>query len=382
MKFIKGLSKNEMINNVLGIFIVSRLLVLSAGYLSRLIINKGKFFVKCNVISIYDLLFKWRSGFVTWDCAWYLSIVKKGYSYTPGKQSNVAFFPLYPTLIKTFSFMFKDPKIIGYLISNIALFFAAFYLYKLVKLEFQDSKVATKTVFFMLISPVSFFFSIIYSEGLFLFLAISSFYYIRKKRWLLASILGFFLSMTRLVGVVIIIPFIIEYLDIKLNPLKINFGNLKKDILYLLFIPAGLCSYMVYLYFKFGDAFAFYNNSLLWHRKFASIFTTLRSISIYGHFYKIIFLGAVILALLIIGYLIYAKIRLSYIIYSALLLFIYLSSNRLGSIPRFIGVVFPLYLGTALIANKHKFCDYLLTLFSIMLLTLFTILFVNGYYFV
>jgi len=371
MQFIKNIFNKKIVKDVLSIFIVSRLLILFVGFLSSLVIIKGDWFGKPK--SLLDLFFRWDSG-------WYLSIVKNGYFYTPGKESSVAFFPLYPMLIKIFSFLFGNPKLIGFIISNVALLFAAIYLYKLIKLDFEDSNIASKTIFFMLISPVSFFFSIFYTEGLFIFLAISSFYYARKKQWLIASILGFFLSLTRSLGVLIFVPFVIEYLDINFESFKITFRKIKKDIFYLLLIPCGTLSYMFYLYFKFNDAFAFSHASLAWGRKFTSIFATLRNVY-FNLFYQIIFFGAVFIALFLIIYLIYSKIRISYIVYSILLLFFYLSSNALESIPRYLGVLFPLYLGLSLIVNKSRFWDYFFTLFAIMLLTLFTILFTNGYWF-
>lgn len=370
------LFNQKILKEVLSIFIVSRLLIIFIGYLSNLVIIKGRFFSSFPASgSLLNLFFKW-------DSQWYMSIVENGYFYTPGEESSVSFFPFYPMLVKFFSSIFGNPELIGFIISNLALLFAAIYLYKLIMFDFKDSRIASKTVFYMLIFPLSFFFSIFYAEGLFLFLAISSFYYARKKQWLIASILGFFLSLTRIVGVLIFIPFLIEYFDINFKTFKINFRKIKKDIIYLLLVPAGLFSYMFYLYIKFNDAFCFSSALFVKGKKLTSIFTTLgNSINYYSVFYNIIFIGSVIFALVLIFYLIYLKIRVSYIIYSLLLLFVYLSSGHLEGTPRFIGILFPLFLGASLLANKNKFLDYSFTLFSVMLLTLFTILFVNGYWF-
>jgi len=365
-----GKETKQIVLKILGIFVISRLLILSIGYLSNLVIIKGRNYGAPT--SFLDLFFRWDSG-------WYISIVKGGYYYIPGQESRVAFFPLYPMLIKFFSLIFGNPKLMGFIVSNVALFLAAIYLYKLIKIDF-DENTAFKSVLYILIFPVSFFFSICYTEALFLCLAVSCFYYARKKQWLAASILGFFLSLTRSVGVLIIIPLIFEYLDIDFKNFKINKKKIKKDIFYLLLIPAGLLAYMSYLYIKFNDAFAFFHAQTAWNRRFTSIFTTLTNLH-YSTFYLIIFVGATILALLLLIYLIDSKVRFSYIIYSALLFFVYLSSGLLESMPRYIGIIFPFYLGLALLANKNKSWDLFITSFSVMLLTLFTILFVNGYWF-
>lgn len=376
MKLIKNLfNQKNILKEVLSIFVISRLLIIFIGYLSNLVIIKSRWFSSFpRPDSLLNLFFKW-------DSQWYMSIVRNGYSYNPGEESNVAFFPLYPMLIRFFSSIFGNPKLMGFVISNIVLLLAAIYLYKLIILDFEDPKIASKTVFYMLIFPLSFFFSIFYTEGLFLFLAISSFYYGRKKQWLTASVLGFFLSLTRSLGVLIFIPLLIEYLGINFKTFKINLKAIKKDILYLLLIPAGLFSYIYYLHIKFNDAFAFSHTQAAWNRKFTSIFTTISNTGYFSSFYKIIFLGSIIFALILILYLIYSRSRFSYIIYSSLLLFCYLSTGLLESIPRYISVLFPIYLGMSLLANRDKFLDHFFTLFSVMLLTLFTILFVNGYWF-
>jgi hypothetical protein len=381
MKFIKNILKNKIVTNVLGIFIISRLGILLISYLTNLIMAKGFWFGDPNK-TFLDL-------FNMWDSGWYMKIVENGYFYTPGQESSVAFFPLYPMVVKFFSLLFGNPLVFGFIVSNVSLIIAGIYLYKLVELDFGDST-ASKTVFFMMVSPVSFFFSIFFSEGLFLSLAIASFYYARKNQWLVASILGFFLALTRSIGVLIFIPLLIEYMGIDFKSFKLNLKKIKKDILYLLLIPLGLFSYMAYLFFKFGDAFAFSHASAAWGRKFVSIFTVLTNIDLIPHgtandlsaqFYVILNWGPVFIALFLIGYLICSKIRFSYILYSFLLLFFYLSSNIISSMYRYISVLFPLYLGLALIGNKSRFWNDFLTLFSVMLLTFCTILFTNGYWF-
>jgi len=366
-----GKENKKIVLKILGIFVISRLLILFVGYLSSLAVAKGKWFSQSS--SLLDLFYRWDSG-------WYMSIVERGYFCIPGKESSIGFFPLYPLLVKILSFVFVNAKLTGFIISNVALFLAAIYLYKLVRMDFNRN-VAFKSVFYMLIFPTSFFFSIFYTEGLFLFLAIACFYYARKKQWLVASALGFFLSLTRSVGFLIIIPLIFEYLDIDFKNFKIDRKKIKKDVFYLLLIPAGLFSFMFYNYIKFRDALAFSHVQAAWSRKLSFISSTLMNTGSYTLFYKIIFYGFVIFALILIVYLVYSKIRISYIIYSLLFLLFYLSTVLLESMPRYISVLFPIYLGMSLLSKRDKFFEYLFTLFSIALLTLFTILFVNGYWF-
>lgn len=366
----KKLFTEKNILKIIAIFISSRLIIFLMPYFSYLIAIKNE--TNTNPISFIDLFFRW-------DSVWYINIVENGYFFTLEKYSNVVFFPMYPLIVKMFSNILGNPKLIGFIISNIALLLACIYLYKLLRMDY-GKKLSLQSIFFLLITPVSFFFSIFYTEGLFLLLSIACFYYARKKRWLISSMLGFFLSLTKLIGVVILIPILIEYLEISFKPLKINYQNIKKNILFLILIPVGLLTYMSCLFIKFGDPLAFYHASATaWGRKLVPIFQTFKSINVHGIFLNSFFIISILIAMILIAFLILKKVRTSYVIYTFVLFFIYLSSNLLESTPRYIGVLFPIYLSLALLVKKYKFLDIFLKTSSIILLILLTTLFTVGY---
>src|SRR5947199_1053148 len=54
-----------------------------------------------------------------WDAGWYLEIAQNGYSFTPGKQSDVAFFPLYPNLIRLLHHVVPLSRDAGWLLVGI-----------------------------------------------------------------------------------------------------------------------------------------------------------------------------------------------------------------------------------------------------------------------
>ena len=372
-QIVKNLNKNYL-KEILAIFLASRAAIFFIGWLANISVKNNKIFNPLNSIN----------QFFRWDAWHYLTIATKGYTYSGPRGTNVVFFPLYPTLVRIFSLILGNPKLVGIIISNTALIFASIYLYKLAKLDFGDSKTALKAVMYMLICPVSFFFSIFFTEGLFLFLAISSFYYARKKNWLAASILGFFLALTRTVGVLILIPILIEYLEIEIRFPKVYFRKIKKDILYLLLVPCGLFSFMVFLQMKFGDALAFSHAQAYWGRGIVFPWETFIKVylnNIYSGFSLIMFVGFIILALILVCYLAYSKARISYIAYSLVILLVYVSTNRLDSMYRYISTIFPIYIGMAIIASRNKYIGHFLTFFSLMLLSLCTILFTTGYWF-
>lgn len=149
-----------------------------------------------------DFWVRWAN----WDGGHFRGIAENGYI----NSFQVVFFPLYPLMIRMLSLIGIPSLWSGLLISNLSLIAALFFLYKLVLLNDQEST-AKKAVLVTLAFPTAFYFGTAYSESLFLFLVVASFYYARKKSWLTALILAGFASVTRLIGLSIIAAIGFEY---------------------------------------------------------------------------------------------------------------------------------------------------------------------------
>ena len=167
-----------------------------------------------------------------WDSGWYLPLAKYGYSAVISSsaatigQANYAFFPLYPLLISLFEKIVGNYFIAGLLIANISLIVACVYLYKLALVDFGQ-EISLRAIQYCLLWPVAFIFSGVFTESLYLALAIAAFYYARKNNWLLACILGFFLALTRSIGALIVIPLLYEYLRTK----SVSISSLPRNLL-------------------------------------------------------------------------------------------------------------------------------------------------------
>jgi len=74
------------------------------------------------------------------------------------------------------------------------------FLYKLVRLDLSKS-IAKRTIIYLLIFPTAFYFTMVYTESLFLMFILGSFYFARTRRFWLAGILGALGAMTRLPGI-------------------------------------------------------------------------------------------------------------------------------------------------------------------------------------
>jgi Gpi18-like mannosyltransferase len=96
----------------------------------------------------------------------------------------------------------------GIIISNLAFIGTLIALYHYTIAEVGDQKVARRTVIYLLSAPTAFFFLSAYTESLFLFLSILSLLALKRERWVLAGIMGGLASLTRLPGVLLVLPMV------------------------------------------------------------------------------------------------------------------------------------------------------------------------------
>ncbi len=303
---------------------------------------------------------------IRWDSEHFLKIVASGYD-----KIEITFFPLYPLLVKIIGLLLSDSYILaGFLISWSCLILSLFYLYKLLILD-NTLEITKRTLLLFLFSPFAIFFSIIYTESLFIFLSIAFFYYLKRDKWLIASIFGGFAMVTRNVGIFLLVIYIIKYF-------RVYRFKLNKKLLFLLIMVSGLAVFCWYGFYKFNDWLAFISASKYWsqwrtfiwpwqHRDIYNFFTiNFGFFKLYDSFGIIIIEFGSFLLSLIAGIYFVIKKNLLYGIYCLLntLLFSFFSSFY--GVNRFIIVIFPIYLFFAKITEKHKMIFYYLLAISIV----------------
>src|SRR5262249_7772355 len=132
----------------------------------------------------------WGSGFTaTWrrfDAYFFLQIAHRGYT----NQGLGAFFPLYPVLIRLFSWpLFGHFTLAGLLVFWLCAWGSYLCFYRLAAREFGE-RVARWALLFLALSPVSFFSFAPYSESLFLLVSIGAVERARAGRLWQASALA------------------------------------------------------------------------------------------------------------------------------------------------------------------------------------------------
>ncbi len=247
---------------VLPIFLATRFVFLILTYLGVVLFTVSDY--SFTVISLNDLLMSWNH----FDSVRFTIIATRGYT----SLEYAAFFPLYPSLEHLLmSLTLQNAYLAGILISNVASFGMSIMLYRLVEVEF-DSDTARRTNLYLAIFPTAFFFFAAYNESLFLFFALSSLYAMRRRAWWLAGLCAELATLTRSVGLILILVFVYEYICQafpRLHPLLQ--GKQYRKLLHLfmdlpaaLLIPLALSTYAWFLSVRFNDPLAFSHAQVLW----------------------------------------------------------------------------------------------------------------------
>ncbi|MDX6682487.1 MAG: hypothetical protein QOG94_2526, partial [Solirubrobacteraceae bacterium] len=176
--------------------------------------------------------------FARWDSVWYLAIADGGY----GDGARAAFFPLYPLVVRVAGALLGSPLVAGALASTLLLGVALVLLHRLVALD-HDRAVARNAVLVTALSPMSFFFSAVYSESLFLALSVGAVYAARRERWAWAGVLGALGAATRSAGVLLLVALLMLYLWDTGSPLRRPRRALRADALWLALVPLGLVAF-------------------------------------------------------------------------------------------------------------------------------------------
>jgi Mannosyltransferase (PIG-V) len=221
--------------------LVSRLLVLGAGAAGALFGHRQFLWATFDPWKLSDHLGAvgnvLAASAVRWDSIHYLLIAEHGYA----APASTVFYPLYPLLVRSIGFLIGSDAAAGIAISLASFWVALTLLHRLTKLELGP-RAADATVLLLAFAPLSFFFSAVYTESLFLALSLGSFYAARRGRWRLAAVLGGLAAPTRVTGIVLALPLAVMYLQER--------RRLDRGLAWLLLVPTGLGAYLAYLMVK------------------------------------------------------------------------------------------------------------------------------------
>nr|BBH91827.1 hypothetical protein KTA_00260 [Thermogemmatispora argillosa] len=270
------------------VFGLSRLFLLLITYVGGVLLRpKNMASIPCVQSGLRFCLLGWYR----WDAEAFGRIAHVGYR----SLADVAFFPLWPWLIRLGAAALGNHFPLSFLLSELLLsnlfFFGALVLLYILARESLDCDPAQarKVLWYLAFYAYAIFFFAGYSESLFLFLTLALFWLLQGTalwRWWLAGLLGCAAALTRSTAIVLVIPFLCFYVErFWRAPLPAAAaggaapGQARPWRLWLrrwlaalpaLLIPAGVAAYMLYLGWRFGDPFVYSRmERTVWGRQFA-----------------------------------------------------------------------------------------------------------------
>jgi hypothetical protein len=214
----------------------------------------------------------------SWDGRWYGMVAAHGYLLVNGRQSDPAFFPLFPLLLRaghTFGIGYSTA---GVLIANLALLGALAAFYALTK-EVLGESVARRATIYVAIFPLGYVFSMAYPESVVLMLVALAGLAALRGRWLLAAVCAGGAALARPEGIFVALPLLAIAWQTRRDSTPLRRGLALGAVL----APAAaLASYPFYLNRVLDDPLAWTQAEHAWGRHFTPLgfvhaFTTLPS---------------------------------------------------------------------------------------------------------
>lgn len=324
----------------------------------------------------------WINAFARWDANFFVTIARDGYAYDPAARwSNLAFFPLYPLLMGVVALPFGGDRAAlvtaGFVISNVGLLVGVGYMWALASRELGRA-VASASVLALLAFPMTFALSAVRSEGLFLALAAGSLYYARADRWWLAGLLAAGVALTRLNGMLILLPLLVEYFSDPEHRQRL----LRPQLLAFVFAPLALGLFMAYLTVQFGDPLIWLRAQELWGRGLDISFGALRRmvpLRVHGFSNSLI---DVLFALTYVGLatLAWRWLRPSLALFATITIALPILSGSLSAMPRFGMVAFPLFMVLGIAFTRWRWAERAYVLAAVPLAGLFMAMFALWYW--
>ncbi|MFE0890979.1 hypothetical protein ACFW4Q_18305 [Streptomyces rochei] len=210
----------------------------------------------------------WWDVLGTWDGWWYLQVAEHGYSPSlvrlggdglfTVQQNSVAFFPLYPALIR----MVSETTGLGLygsgiLVSVVFSFVAAAGIFAVVRLV-AGARAGTVAAGLWAVAPGAGVEWAIYSESLFVAIAAWACYAVMTKRWVAAGLLAFTAGLNRPTSAVLIGAVGLAALVTLARPASRREHGIRGPVYAMVVAPLGLLSYIAWVGYSTGEATAYF----------------------------------------------------------------------------------------------------------------------------
>jgi hypothetical protein len=222
----------------------------------------------------------WHLLAESWDCDWYLRIAASGYAHTLGTQvdaNNLAFFPLYPLLVRAGGVIVPEPRgAVGLAISVSCAFVAAWGIFAVGDRVYgRRTGVLLAALWGSL--PVALVQWMGYTESLFTALTAWALYAVLTGRWIWAGTLAALAGLTRPTGAALAAAVSLTALLTLWRTRRGEVGSRRvRMLLGALLAPLGWLSYVAWVGFRLGRWDGYFAVQKLWRNEWDGGMGTLR----------------------------------------------------------------------------------------------------------
>jgi hypothetical protein len=211
--------------------------------------------------SVFGSFHAFWDPFTRYDGGWYYQIARNGYHFVVGgpavgvgKPGKIAYFPVYPLLMRYAGRLFgsspSDVYYGGILVSWVAFVLAMVLLLRLALLDVDEER-AERSVYLAAIFPFAFFYGLVYTESTFLLFVLAAFYLFRQRWFIAGGVFGALATATRVNGI-LIVPALAWIAWRQALP---NTNDRLKAAIGLALVGCGIVAYSVYIYVLAGNPF-------------------------------------------------------------------------------------------------------------------------------
>jgi hypothetical protein len=208
-----------------------------------------------------------------WDGRWYRTVAENGYLLQPGRQSDPAFFPLYPLLLRALHGLGLSYLTAGVVLSQFG-FLAALIAFAVLTRELFNAAFARRTVVYLALFPMGFVFSLAYPESIVLCAIALAAVAALRGRWIAVASLMALGSLARPETLFVSIP-LLALARRERTPRQrgLAFGAVIAPF-------AALASFALYLGATLHDSFAWTHAERAWGRQFTpfGLITTIQAL--------------------------------------------------------------------------------------------------------
>jgi hypothetical protein len=200
-----------------------------------------------------------------WDGRWYKMVAASGYLLVPGRQSDPAFFPLYPILLRGGHGLGVSYSTAGLVIANVSFLVALVAFHRLSR-ELFDDGLARRATVYLAIFPFGYVFSMVYPESLVLALVALAGLAGLRGRWWAAAMFAAAATLARPEGAFVALPLLALAWHRRRELSPVGRGLAAAAVA----APAvALGSFSLYLYRVVGDPLAWSEAQRAWGRRFS-----------------------------------------------------------------------------------------------------------------